>query len=46
MVEQINEQESMSTDESDGDAVENDDQAEGISEKNENVNVEYITMPN
>ena len=45
LVEQINEQESMSLDESDGDAVENDDQPKGISEKNENVNVEYITMP-
>ena len=45
LVEQINEQESMNTDESDGDVVENDDQSEGISEKNENVNVEYITMP-
>ena len=45
LVEQINEQESMSPHESDGEAVENDDQAEGISEKNENVNVEYITMP-
>ncbi len=45
LVEQINEQESMNPDESDGDVVENDDQAEGISEKNENVNVEYITMP-
>ena len=45
LVEQINEQESMNPDESDGDVVENDDQSEGISEKNENVNVEYITMP-
>ena len=45
LVEQINEQESMNPDESDGEVVENDDQAEGISEKNENVNVEYITMP-
>ncbi len=35
----------MNPDESDGEVVENDDQAEGISEKNENVNVEYITMP-
>ena len=45
LVEQINEQESMNPDESDGEVVENDDQAEGVSEKNENVNVEYITMP-
>ena len=45
LVEQINEQESMNPDESDGDVVENDDQSEGVSEKNENVNVEYITMP-
>ena len=45
LVEQINEQESMNPDESDGEAVENDNQAEGVSEKNENVNVEYITMP-
>ena len=45
LVEQINEQESMSPHGSDGEAVENDDKAEGISEKNENVNVEYITMP-
>ena len=45
LVDQINEQETMSPDEPDGDAVENDNQAEGISEKNENVNVEYITMP-
>ena len=45
LVDQINEQETMSPDEPDGDAVENDDQPKGISEKNENINVEYITMP-